>query len=237
MPPWNSPDSAAEAWPALAVSVMTGQNAARAAGDSSLSLLPYASATYGFLGFRIRDGATKGAHPIFGDAATRRALALAVDRETLAYLRFTGREEASVQLVEASGNRCVVVVDRGWIFAGDLTEENGRIRLTRAVWVFRWESIGFAAVVANPKTTGVDIRPIKQITGTSGNASSRAASFSFRIWRARKTRVRTVASGISSSAAASRPPAATSTRCCWRSRWPASRSRGRWPRRRSPRHG
>jgi len=25
------------------------------------------------------------------------------------------------------GNRAVVVVDRGWIFAGDVTEENGRI--------------------------------------------------------------------------------------------------------------
>ena len=57
-----------------------------------------------------------------------------------------------------NGNRAVVVVDRGWIFAGDVTEENGRIRLDRAVWLFRWESIGFAAVLADPTQTGVDIR-------------------------------------------------------------------------------
>lgn len=57
-----------------------------------------------------------------------------------------------------TGTRAVVVVDRGWIFAGDVTEENGRIWLDRAVWVFRWESCGFAAVVENPKRSGVDIR-------------------------------------------------------------------------------
>lgn len=57
-----------------------------------------------------------------------------------------------------SGNRAVVVVDRGWIFAGDVTEENGRIYLNRAVWVFRWESIGFSAVVENPRQKGIDIR-------------------------------------------------------------------------------
>lgn len=59
-----------------------------------------------------------------------------------------------------AGNRCVVVVDRGWIFAGDVEDRDGRIIITRAVWVFRWERIGFAAVVANPKQGGVDIRPL-----------------------------------------------------------------------------
>jgi hypothetical protein len=57
-----------------------------------------------------------------------------------------------------NGKRAVVVVDRGWIFAGDVTEENGRIYLDRAVWVFRWESVGFAAVVADPKKSKADIR-------------------------------------------------------------------------------
>jgi peptide/nickel transport system substrate-binding protein len=66
------------------------QNAARAAADTTLVLVAYPSATYGFLGFRIR-GAPAEAHPIFGDAATRRALALAVDRETIARSTF-GRE-------------------------------------------------------------------------------------------------------------------------------------------------
>jgi len=76
------------------------RNAARAHADPSLRLLPYPSATYGFLGFRIRGGSgtergsSRGgveAQPIFGDIATRRALAMAVDRETLARSAF-GRE-------------------------------------------------------------------------------------------------------------------------------------------------
>jgi len=59
-----------------------------------------------------------------------------------------------------NGKRAVVVVDRGWIFAGDVTEENGRLYLDRAVWVFRWESVGFAAVVENPKKSKADIRKV-----------------------------------------------------------------------------
>lgn len=62
-----------------------------------------------------------------------------------------------------SGNRAVIVVDRGWIFAGDVTEKDGRILLTRAVWVFRWESVGFAAVVADPKKSKADIRSIDDV--------------------------------------------------------------------------
>ena len=58
----------------------------------------------------------------------------------------------------AKGTRAVVVVDRGWIFAGDVTEKDGRICLDRAVWVFKWSSIGFAAVIADPTAKGVDIR-------------------------------------------------------------------------------
>lgn len=61
-----------------------------------------------------------------------------------------------------NGNRAVVVVDRGWIFAGDITEQDGRIYLDRAVWVFRWESIGFAAVIDNPKSDKADIRKMLQ---------------------------------------------------------------------------
>ena len=59
-----------------------------------------------------------------------------------------------------TGTRAVVVVDRGWIFAGDVVRENGRIRLDRAVWVFRWESIGFDGMIADPKSDKVVIRPI-----------------------------------------------------------------------------
>jgi len=59
-----------------------------------------------------------------------------------------------------SKNRAVVVVDRGWIFAGDVTEKNGRVYLDRAVWVFRWEQIGFSKVVEDPTQKEVDIRPM-----------------------------------------------------------------------------
>ena len=63
--------------------------------------------------------------------------------------------------IKATGPRAIVVVDRGWIFAGDIREENGRIYLSRAVWVFKWESVGFAAVIADPSKA--DIRPIADI--------------------------------------------------------------------------
>lgn len=71
--------------------------------------------------------------------------------------------------VKSNGNRAVVVVDRGWIFAGDVTERAGRIYLSRAVWVFRWESVGFAAVVADPKKSKADIRPIDDVDIPKGS--------------------------------------------------------------------
>ncbi len=61
----------------------------------------------------------------------------------------------------ADVNRAVIVVDRGWIFAGDIERKNGRIYLTRAVWVFKWESCGFAAVITDPSRA--DIRPIDDV--------------------------------------------------------------------------
>jgi hypothetical protein len=57
----------------------------------------------------------------------------------------------------------VIVVDRGWIFAGDVTRENGRIKLTRAVWVFRWKEIGFDGMLADPKGEKVEVRPLNHI--------------------------------------------------------------------------
>lgn len=56
------------------------------------------------------------------------------------------------------GPRAVIVVDRGWIFAGDVTEKDGRITLDRAVWVFRWEGVGFDGVIANPKQAAVKLK-------------------------------------------------------------------------------
>jgi hypothetical protein len=66
----------------------------------------------------------------------------------------------SVNTVESKpGKRAVIVVDRGWIFAGDLDETTrpGRLLLTRAVHVFSWSGVGFAAMIADP-TKKTDIR-------------------------------------------------------------------------------
>jgi hypothetical protein len=60
-----------------------------------------------------------------------------------------------------TGNRAIIVVDRGWIFAGDVTRENGRIKLTRALHVFKWESVGFAGMIENTKKA--DLRPIADV--------------------------------------------------------------------------
>lgn len=72
----------------------------------------------------------------------------------------------SVPTAKPNGNRAVVVVDRGWIFAGDITREDGRIRLSRAVWVFRWESCGFTKVIEDPAKA--DIRPMADVDIPSG---------------------------------------------------------------------
>lgn len=62
---------------------------------------------------------------------------------------------------KVSGARAIIVVDRGWIFAGDVTRENGRIRLTRALHVFKWESVGFAGMIENTKKA--DLRKIADV--------------------------------------------------------------------------
>jgi len=67
-----------------------------------------------------------------------------------------------------SGNRAVVVVDRGWIFAGDVTRENGRIYLSDALHVFRWETIGFAGMIADPRKANADLRPIADVDIPAG---------------------------------------------------------------------
>lgn len=58
-----------------------------------------------------------------------------------------------------AGTRAVVVVDRGWIFAGDVEDVDGRIKIRRAVWVFRWESIGFDGVLRDPSRATIKRMP------------------------------------------------------------------------------
>lgn len=62
-----------------------------------------------------------------------------------------------------TGNRAVVVVDRGWIYAGDVERKNGRIYLTRVVWVFKWNEIGFDGVIADPKSKKVTLRKMADV--------------------------------------------------------------------------
>jgi hypothetical protein len=60
-----------------------------------------------------------------------------------------------------TGNRAIIVVDRGWIFAGDVTRENGRIKLSRAVHVFKWVDVGFAGMIEHTKKA--DLRKIADV--------------------------------------------------------------------------
>ena len=78
-------------------------------------------------------------------------------------LTINGIEYAPIN--KPTGTRAVVVVDRGWIFAGDVTREGGRIRIGRAVHVFKWESIGFAKMVETQKA---DLRPIADVDMPEG---------------------------------------------------------------------
>jgi hypothetical protein len=61
-----------------------------------------------------------------------------------------------------AGNRAVVVIDRGWIFAGDVTQEDNHLVLNNAVWVFRWSEVGFDGVIADPSDSRVELRKMTQ---------------------------------------------------------------------------
>jgi hypothetical protein len=86
------------------------------------------------------------------------------------YITLNGIKYVRADAAAKPGKRAVVVVDRGWIFAGDIDDESkpGRIRITRAVWVFRWESVGFAAVVEDPVKAKADIRRIADLDVPAG---------------------------------------------------------------------
>ena len=62
---------------------------------------------------------------------------------------------------KSSGTRAVIVVDRGWIFAGDVERRDGFIYLSRALHVFKWESVGFAGIIKDTKKA--DLRPVADV--------------------------------------------------------------------------
>ena len=66
----------------------------------------------------------------------------------------------SVQPAPIPGNRYVLVLDRGWVIAGDVLDHDGRIRVTRALHVRGWTSVGFDGMIAAPKGGNVVIKPI-----------------------------------------------------------------------------
>jgi len=61
-----------------------------------------------------------------------------------------------------SGNRHVVVIDRGWIVAGDVStdEVTKELIVSNAIHVFRWESIGFDGVLKDPKSSKVTLKTL-----------------------------------------------------------------------------
>ncbi len=60
--------------------------------------------------------------------------------------------------------RVVVVVDRGWIFGGDQSAtSDGYIKLSNAVHVFRWESMGFAKMIEDWRGAKVDLRKVTDV--------------------------------------------------------------------------
>lgn len=78
-----------------------------------------------------------------------------------------GIEYAPVK--KTSGTRAVVVVDRGWIFAGNVTRENGRIKISNALHVFKWESGGFSLVIESPVKAKADLRPVADVDIPEGS--------------------------------------------------------------------
>ena len=70
-----------------------------------------------------------------------------------------------------TGPREVIVIDRGWIFAGDVKEEsNGSLTLTNAIHLVRWESIGFARALTEWKTNKVFLQGIQQVVKVPANS-------------------------------------------------------------------
>ena len=86
-------------------------------------------------------------------------------KETTARARGIGCETpARATKPKLEEKRVVVVVDRGWIFAGDqTTTPDGYIKLTNAVHVFRWESMGFAKMIEDWRNTKVDLRKVADV--------------------------------------------------------------------------
>ncbi|MDF1699852.1 MAG: hypothetical protein P1V36_01650 [Planctomycetota bacterium] len=60
-----------------------------------------------------------------------------------------------------TGSRYVIVLDRGWVFAGDIVEEeSGRVKVVNVIHVRRWSSVGFDGMVADPGSGHVTLKKV-----------------------------------------------------------------------------
>lgn len=66
--------------------------------------------------------------------------------------------DGTVYFRRLEGPRVVLVIDRGWIFAGDVEETDRQVILTRAVLVDRWSAVGFDGVIDNPKSDKITLK-------------------------------------------------------------------------------
>ncbi len=57
-----------------------------------------------------------------------------------------------------TGKRHIVVLDRGWIFVGDLEHhEDGHYKLSRASNIRLWKRSGFGGMTRDPKAAGAEM--------------------------------------------------------------------------------
>lgn len=68
------------------------------------------------------------------------------------------------------GNRVVLVLDRGWIFAGDLERKNDRLILTRALQVRHYREIGFEGMLEDPHSKKVTIKKMSHAVDCPASA-------------------------------------------------------------------
>ncbi len=68
-----------------------------------------------------------------------------------------------------NGKRAVVVVDRGWVFAGDVEDVGGRIKISRALHINRWESVGFDGMLKDPGSPKVFMKSVSDVDIPAGS--------------------------------------------------------------------
>ena len=151
LPPTDLLTKAVEAWPALP-----------AEEREATSLADYLAIAAYRAGARHEAAPSSPATAVFESAQKKFPVTIAFTQMSNT-LTVNGVEyvRADSAICAPPGSRAVVVVDRGWIFAGNVTRDNGRITLSRAVLVFKWDSCGFAKIIENPQNA--DIRPIANV--------------------------------------------------------------------------